>query len=106
MGGGTEEEWTYFVQRWTIYKSATRITGDDVIYQLLDCCEEPLRRDLAREFGDMSHCDETKVLANIKSLAARAENVLVARDELHSARQDRDEPVRNFCARPKGIANT
>ena len=33
--GGTEE-WPYFIQRWTIYKSATRITGQDVIYKLLD----------------------------------------------------------------------
>ena len=105
-GGGTEEEWAYFIQRWTIYKSATRIAGSDVVYQLLDCCEELLRRDLSRTFGDMSACDESKVLSNIKSLAVRAENVLVARDELHSARQDRDEPVRTFCARLKGIAST
>ena len=104
--GGTEEEWTYFLQRWTVYKSATRITGGDVVYQLLDCCEEPLRRDLARSFGNMANSDETSVLANIKSLAVRAENVLVARDELHRARQDRDEPIRMFCARLKGIANT
>ena len=105
-GGGTEEEWSYFTQRWTIYKSATRITGDDVVYQLLDCCEEPLRRDLARAFGDISQCDEATVLSNIKTLAVRAENVLVSRDELHSARQDRDEPIRMFCARLKGIAST
>ena len=105
-GGGTEEEWSYFTQRWTIYKSATRITGQDVVYQLLDCCDDLLRRDLARAFGNMSTCDETTVLSNIKSLAVRAENVLVARDELHSARQDRDEPVRTFCARLKGIAGT
>lgn len=77
-----------------------------MVYQLLDCCEEPLRRDLARAFGDISKCDEATVLSNIKTLAVRAENVLVSRDELHSARQDRDEPIRMFCARLKGIAST
>lgn len=104
--GGTTEEWSYFLQRWETYKAATHVTGPDAVYQLLDCCEEQLRRDLARLFGDLSSTAEHTVLARIKDLAVRAENVLVAREELHNCRQDRDEPVRSFCARLKGIALT
>ena len=104
--GGTTEEWSYFLQRWATYKAATHIKGPEAVYQLLDCCEEQLRRDLARLFGDLSTADEDAVLKRIKDLAVRAENVLVAREELHNCRQDRDEPVRTFCARLKGIALT
>ena len=104
--GGTTEEWSYFLQRWDTYTAATHITGPDAVYQLLDCCEEQLRRDLARLSGDLSSAAEETVLARIKDPAVRAENVLVAREELHNCRQDRDEPVRAFCARLKGIALT
>ena len=39
---GTEEEWLYFLQRWSIYKQATKLAGSDVIFQLLETCEESL----------------------------------------------------------------
>ena len=84
--GGTTEEWSYFLQRWATYKAATHIKGPEAVYQLLDCCEEQLRRDLARLFGDLSTADEDAVLKRIKDLAVRAENVLVAREELHNCR--------------------
>ena len=76
---GTSEEWAYFTQRWTDYKAATHLSGTDVIFQLLECCEETLRKDLTRTFGALSCSDETMVLANMKTLAVRQENVMVAR---------------------------
>ena len=48
---GTSEEWTYFVSRWTDYVEATKITGHDKVVQLLECCEEQLRKDLTRSAG-------------------------------------------------------
>ncbi|XP_061178429.1 uncharacterized protein LOC133187074 [Saccostrea echinata] len=44
------------------------------------------------------------LLAAIKKLAVREENSMVARVTLHNMRQDRDEPVRNFCAKLRGQA--
>ena len=44
--GGTSEEWSYFMSRWQDYKTATRIDGTDVVIQLLECCDETLRKDL------------------------------------------------------------
>ena len=96
--GGTSEEWSYFTQRWETYKAATHIKGPDAVYQLLDRCEDQLRRDLARLFGDLSTSEEDTVLTRIRDLAVRAENILVAREELHNSRQDQDEPIRAFCA--------
>ena len=103
---GTAEEWTYFTQRWAEYKAASRISGTDVIYQLLDCCTEELRRDISRTYNTLSSTlDESTVLDHIKALAIRKENVLVARVEIHRLQQDRDEPVRAFAARLRGQAS-
>ena len=100
--GGTEEEWLYFEQRWNEYKAATRITGHDLIYQLLDCCDEELRKNRVKAYQSIVGCDEITVLKNIKSLAVRSENAMVAGDLLSRMRQDRDEPVRAYAARLKG----
>ena len=102
---GTSEEWSYFELRWSEYKAATHLTGPDVAYQLLECCEEGLRRDLTRTFGALTSKDEQTILANIKSLAVRQENIMVARMQLQQMRQDRDEPVRAFAARLRGQAS-
>ena len=101
---GTSEEWTYFAQRWAEYKAATHLTGIDVIFQLLECCDESLRKDLTRTYGDLTSSSEDSVLSKIKTLAVRQENVMVARCQLQQTSQDRDEPVRAFAARVRGQA--
>ena len=102
---GTSEEFTYFQQRWQGYKAATKLQGRDIIFQLLECCDEPLRKDLTRTYGDLTEKDEDSVIDFIKTLAVRPENHLVARVQLLQLRQDRDEPIRSFCARLKGQAS-
>ena len=102
---GTEEEWQYFLQRWNIYKQATKLTGGDIIFQLLETCEEPLRRDLTRAHGELIGDPEQTVLQHMKKFAVRLENRMVARVQLQQLRQDRDEPIRSFAARLKGQAS-
>ena len=102
---GSSEEWAYFLQRWADYKAATHLQGPDVVFQLLECCEESLRKDLTRAFGSLSNSSEDAVIKNIKTLAVRQENAMVARVRLQTMRQDRDEPVRAFAARLKGQAS-
>ena len=48
---GSSEEWSYFETRWEDYVEATKITGKDKVIQLLECCDEPLRKDLTRNAG-------------------------------------------------------
>ncbi|KAK3769231.1 hypothetical protein RRG08_005178 [Elysia crispata] len=43
---GTSEEWEYFLSRWLDYIDATKLNGRDKVLQLLECCDEPLRKDL------------------------------------------------------------
>ncbi|RUS78870.1 hypothetical protein EGW08_013375 [Elysia chlorotica] len=101
---GTSETWAYFEQRWFDYKQATHLEDSDAVFQLLECCDEALRKDLTRTFGVLASSDEQTVLANIKTLAVRQENVMVARVQPQQMRQNRDEPVRDYAARLRGQA--
>ncbi|XP_028411560.1 uncharacterized protein LOC114534203 isoform X2 [Dendronephthya gigantea] len=104
---GTSEDWSYFLSRWKDYVDATKITGQDKVLQLLECCEEQLRKDLTRNAGgSIASKPIDEVLQAIKKLAVRGENPMVARVQLHNMRQDHDEPIRNFCARARGQAST
>ena len=104
--GGSSEEWSYFSTRWQEYAEATKIQGKEKAIQLLECCDETLRKDLTRNAGgSLVNKTADEVMAAIKKLAVRAENILVARVELHNTQQDRDEPIRNYAARLRGQAN-
>lgn len=101
----TSEGWTYFTTRWNEYKAATQITGRDIIVQLLECCEEQLRKDLTRStVGQLTDKTEADILAAIKTLAVREENVMVARVTLNNLTQDHNESIRAFGARLRGQA--
>ena len=97
---GTSEDWKYFICRWEDYATATRITERDKVVQLLECCDEQLKKDLARSAGTaLTQKHEDDVLAAIKSLAVREENTMVARVTLNDMKQERDESIRSFGAR-------
>ena len=103
---GTSEDWSYFITRWKDYKTATKISGIDMVIQLLECCEEDLRKDITRAAGgSLTDKSEDEVLEWIKMLAVKQENVMVARVELHNFKQHHDESIRSFGARIKGQAN-
>ena len=102
---GTSEDWSYFLTRWEDYKDATKITGKDIAVQLLECCDDDLRKDLTRSVGgSLTSLPEQDILKAIKPLAVREENTMVARVALYEMRQDRDETIRSFGARIRGQA--
>nr|KAG5693450.1 hypothetical protein BaRGS_022337 [Batillaria attramentaria] len=102
---GPSEEWSYFLSRWSDYIDATKVTGRDQALQLLECCDEPLRKDLTRSAGgSLANKTVDEILATIRKLAVRQENTMVARVALHNMRQDRDKPIRAFGARLTGQA--
>ena len=104
---GTGEAWSYFITRWGEYKTGTKLVGPDVVAQLLECCDEELRKDLTRAAGkSLINSDEKDVLAAMKSLAVRSGNTMVARVALSNIRQGHDEPIRWFYDRIKGQADT
>ena len=102
---GTSEEWTYFIARWNEYVEATNIKDKELVIQLLECCDDTLRRDLTRSAaGSLTDKSQNEVLAAIRTLAVREENTMVARVTLNNMTQDRDETVRSFGARLRGQA--
>ena len=104
---GTAETWSYFLTRWGEYKRGTKLIGSDVVTQLLECCEEDLRKDLTRAAGkSLVDSDEKDVLSAIRALSVHAENIMVARVALSNMRQGHEEPIRSFHARLKGQAGT
>ena len=104
---GTGEAWSYFVTRWSEYKTGTKLVGPDVVAQLQECCDEELRKDLTRAAGkSLINSDEKDVLAAMKSLAVRSENTMVARVALSNMRLGHEEPIGSFYARFKGQADT
>ena len=103
ISAGTTEDWVYFRSRWGDYVRATKLIGPDRILQLLECCDDQLRRDLTRNAGGtLAEKTEAEVFTAMKALAVREENPMVARVSLHNMRQERDEPIRAFGARLRG----
>ena len=103
---GTTEDWQYFMSRWGDYVKATRLEGQDRVIQLLECCDDQLRKDLTRNAGGtLTEVTEDQVFAAMKKLAIRQENTMVARVTLHNMKQDRGEPVRAYGARLRGQAS-
>ena len=100
---GTTEDWQYFKSRWNDYVKATRLEGTDKIIQLLECCDDQLRKHLTRNAGGtLTEMTKDEVFAAMKRLAIREENTMVARVTLHNMRQDRAEPIRAYRARLRG----
>ncbi|CAC5407194.1 unnamed protein product [Mytilus coruscus] len=86
---GSSEDWTYFVSRWKDYIQETKVSGTDLVIQLLECCDETLRRFITRSAeGLLVGESEQKVL---RTLAVREEKTMVARVSLYGMTQDRDE---------------
>ena len=104
---GTTEDWLYFKSRWGDYVKATKLEGTDRVIQLLECCDEQLRKDLTRTDagGTLTRMAEDQVFKAMKTLAIREENTMVARVTLHNMRQDCNEPVCAFRARLRGQAS-
>ena len=74
--------------------------------QLLECCDENLRKDITRNAGgSLANHTVDQVLEAVKRLAVREENAMIARVQLSDMRQDRDEAIRTFGARLRGQAS-
>ena len=102
--GSTPEDWSYFITRWDNYKEITNIKENSIIVNLMECCEETLRKDLFRTYGNLKGNTEEEALNKIKKVAVRTENVIFARVTHHQMKQDDEQPVRSFVAKLKGQA--
>ena len=78
--GVNTEDWNFFIQRWDLYTDRCRLTGDDVVPQLLECCDTELTKDVYRTCGNnLTTISVVNLLATIKALSVTEENALVSR---------------------------
>ena len=103
--GCTAEDWKYFNDIWTAYKTAAGLTGTKVTSQLLDCCHDSLRKTLFHNKGNLTEQDEPTILEAIREIVVIQSNLAVSQKNLLEAKQDRDEPIRTFLARLRGLAS-
>ena len=101
----SDEDWSYFTSRWEHYKKAANVTGDDVATQLMECCNEQLRREHHRTFSGISATSEKDLLAELKQISVSKRNKAVNRVKLGQMKQDRGEPIRKFSGRVRSLAS-
>ena len=104
--GGTTEDWEYFTTRWEEYIVATGVSGTHKAAELLECCNEDLRRNLTRSNGGtLINKTIDEILNGIKKLAIREENVMLTRVQLYNMKQEEGESVRKFGSRLQSKAS-
>jgi hypothetical protein len=82
----------------------TGIDGDELKGQLMDTTSEKLRYAMFQDDHQIETKDKDTILAAIKWLAVKAENVMISQINLHSLQQELEENIRNFAAHVKGQA--
>ena len=86
--GGSSEDWAYFEARWEEYLRTKVLSDNNKVPQLLECCDEQLRRDLIRAVGGTLTSQTEDVLTAIRNLVAKDNNTMVAKFALHNMQQD------------------
>ena len=104
--GISEDRYLTFERQWARYKKSTGMQDESMIRaQLLACCSEELGDELDNFHGaQLDQKNEEELMAEMRKLAVVTQNNLVNIMKLRSIVQDRDEPVKSFMARLKGIA--
>ena len=104
--GQSEDKFLHFSRQWVRYKRASNLGDEQQIRdQLLACCDEELMEELNNLHGEQLDAKtEEQLLAEMKTLAIVAQNHLVNIVRVRSLVQDREEPIRSYLARLKGVA--
>ena len=101
-GGCSQEDFKYFTRSWKQYVRASNETDDVKLRnQLLHCPDEALKKALDR----VDSISVVDLLDEIETLAVMRHSNHVNTLALMTAKQERDEPVRQFAARLHGLAS-
>ena len=103
--GMSETTWRDFEGQWKCYKRATKLTGQDAIDQLIQCCSDSLRLDLRSELGETLYTGtEVDLFKAMKVMAVKESNPMVHRNRMRSMKQGESEQIRNYVARLREAA--
>ena len=75
----SSDEWFYFLTHWQDYTDTTKINSKVRVIQLLECRDKELFKDLTHPAGgSLTNKSDKEVLASIKTMTVREENITVA----------------------------
>ena len=95
---GTSEDWSYFLSMREDYKAASKVAGKELTIQLLECCDDDLRKDLASaQGGSLTNKSETDVFGS----HVAEENTMVALETSNGARLKSYTNICNFLIKSK-----
>jgi len=102
----TEREWNQFIHNWEVFKEYARLEEwVDIKYHLQACLETPLKNNCI-DNGLKSWTSKEDMLKNVKKLAVKGQNSLVAEVKFFNIGQNRGEAVNNLLARLRGVASS
>ena len=104
--GITPEDWNIFCRRWDAFVIGSGLNANDCTVQLFQCAGPSLGDCLLKSYPTIVSEPTADLLKAMKNLAVIAVATGVARAELLSMRQLRDEPFRAFASRVRGKAET
>ena len=104
-----DREWAIFADHWARYKRMCKLEDTDVEnirLELRACCTSDVNKHLFEYVGrtKLDACDETQLLAHIKSVAVKVVHKEVHRMAFNSLFQDQGEPVTQWVARVQAKA--
>ena len=105
----TDEDWESFSEDWRRFKRSwytAATTQVEVTDQLLQCCEQNLRRLLVKQDPQISNSSENDVLLAMREMAVIKIAASVRRTKLMLSRQEHGVPIREFYANTRAAAAT
>ena len=105
-GGCSQEDFKFFKKKWAQYVRASNETDPDKLRdQLTNCPDDSLRNALYKALGDrIDNIVLSDLMEEIEQLAVVRQSNNVNTLAMINAKHERDEPVRQFAARLRGLA--
>ena len=97
-------DWEVFVAKWRSFKAATGVASDKMVHQLLGCLDSELSSLVYNEHASPETLEEKQLIDLVKKVSVKPENIWIARELLHTMKQDVGEPVTSYAARLRGQA--
>jgi hypothetical protein len=103
--GSNQQDYKFFIEQWNRYKRFLgEADADKLRDQLMYCPDDALRKHVSKSLGESADTiTEADLLKEIEKLAVERQSNLINTVALMSATQERDEGIRQFAARLRGL---
>ena len=102
----SQQDFEFFRTEWNAYYESTGKQSDQIMKdQLLQCADESLRKTIRMSLGTRAESISlVDLMEEVKTAAVEMQSDMLNEVRLMEAKQERNEPVRKFLARLKGLA--